>query len=50
MSVIQALRRLRLGGLRFEASLGKEFMKFPFSKITRGKWTRDVAQGVESLL
>jgi hypothetical protein len=40
---------LRWGGLRFEASLGKQFTR-PISKITRAKWTGGVAQAAECLL
>jgi hypothetical protein len=47
--VIPATWRLRWGGSRFKASLGKEFGR-PISKITRAKWTGGVAQKVESLL
>jgi hypothetical protein len=43
------LGRLRLGELKFEASLGKQFMN-PISKITREKRTGGVAQVIEHLL
>jgi hypothetical protein len=45
----QLLRRLRSGGLRFEARLGKQ-SRDPISKITRAKGTGSVAQAVKLML
>jgi hypothetical protein len=42
------LGRLRSGGSRFKASFGKQ-MQDPISKISRAKWTGDIAQAVECL-
>jgi hypothetical protein len=36
-----------LGGLKFEASLGKLFERTPISKITKPKWNGDIAKVVE---
>jgi hypothetical protein len=33
-----------IGGLWFEASQGKYFLRPPISKLTRAKWTGGVAQ------
>jgi hypothetical protein len=38
------LERLKSGGSQFEDSLGKILQKILISKITRAKWTGDVAQ------
>jgi hypothetical protein len=48
MPVTLAAWEVKSGGLQFETSLGKHFMRSPSLKIEH-KWTGDVAQVVECM-